>query len=304
MANKMTGDSARKILGVDFKTTLEELKKVYRKLAMKFHPDREGGNEEKFKEVKEAYEYLEKNQGSSSENEFGSKTYSDRDFEQHFKNMFKNRYSRDRDYYSQPNYNSDEFDNTTYDERDEEVSIDIEDAFKGQTKDHYVKWLGKTYVFILTIPAGIKDGQEIKYEGNPFVEMYPLVVKFTFYAAVRTSNMEVNWAGSYDGSRVGDITQQINISPFKMMLGGWERIKTLDGKEVDIRIPAGQKANKKLKVQGKGYWKNTDRDLNRGDLYLVTVPYIAKLSELSHEDKNDIRQLYEMIYGAADATTV
>jgi DnaJ-class molecular chaperone len=292
MASKMTGDSARKILGVNFKTTLEELKKVYRKLAMKFHPDRAGGNEEKFKEVKEAYEYLEKNGSTSSDND--SKTYrAESDSYEHFKNMFKNKY--ERDYYSQPNYNSDEF-KTSFDARDEEVTIDIKSAFAGTAINHYVEYLGKKQLFVLTIPAGIKDGQEIKFDGDRYIELEYITAEFTFYAAIRSKDMDVNWVGSYDGSRVGDITQQIEISPFKMFLGGWERITTLDGKEIDIRIPAGQKANKKLKVQGKGYWKNTDRDLDRGDLYLVTVPNITKLSELSQDSKNEIRQLYEMFY--------
>jgi hypothetical protein len=46
------------VLGVDKKATDDEIKKAYRKLAMKYHPDRDGGNESAFKEVKEAYELL------------------------------------------------------------------------------------------------------------------------------------------------------------------------------------------------------------------------------------------------------
>lgn len=47
-----------KILGVDKNATKEEIREAYRKLALKYHPDRSGGDEEKFKEIVEAYSIL------------------------------------------------------------------------------------------------------------------------------------------------------------------------------------------------------------------------------------------------------
>lgn len=47
-----------KILGVEKGASSDEVKKAYRKLAHKFHPDKQGGDEEKFKEVNEAYQVL------------------------------------------------------------------------------------------------------------------------------------------------------------------------------------------------------------------------------------------------------
>lgn len=295
MSNKMTGDTARKILGVDFKTTLEELKKVYRKLAMKFHPDREGGSEEKFKEVKEAYEYLEKNGNSKDTKNYYDQKERD-DFNTHFKDIFRDTYgSSFDDYGGKTGSFYDRNCDREYDHIDSEVTIDIKDAFEGQTIHHYVSYRRTKYHYVLTIPAGIKDGERIPFEGNSWIKTEYVECKVYFYVSITSNDSIVNWKGSYDGSRIGDITQEIAISPFKMIMGGWERIKTLDGKEVDIRIPAGQKSNRKLKVKGKGYWKNADRDLDRGDLYLVTVPNITKVSELSQDSKNEIRQLYEML---------
>lgn len=50
-----------KTLGLSYDATPEEIKKAYRRLALKLHPDMIHGNAEKFKEVKEAYEALMKN---------------------------------------------------------------------------------------------------------------------------------------------------------------------------------------------------------------------------------------------------
>ena len=47
-----------KVLGVDKNASLEEIKKVYRKLALKYHPDTNGGDDSKFKEISEAYNVL------------------------------------------------------------------------------------------------------------------------------------------------------------------------------------------------------------------------------------------------------
>jgi molecular chaperone DnaJ len=46
------------VLGLDATASKADIKKSYRKLAMKYHPDRESGNEERFKSIKAAYEYL------------------------------------------------------------------------------------------------------------------------------------------------------------------------------------------------------------------------------------------------------
>ena len=47
-----------KILGVEKNASPEEIKKAFRKLAHKYHPDKEGGDEAKFKEVNEAFQIV------------------------------------------------------------------------------------------------------------------------------------------------------------------------------------------------------------------------------------------------------
>lgn len=68
MANKDYYD----ILGVSKNATDDEIKKAYRRLALKYHPDKAGGNEAKFKEINEAYQVLSDKQKRSQYDQFGS----------------------------------------------------------------------------------------------------------------------------------------------------------------------------------------------------------------------------------------
>ncbi|MCP4092416.1 MAG: DnaJ domain-containing protein, partial [Planctomycetes bacterium] len=59
------------ILGVNKSASQDEIKKGYRKAAVKFHPDKEGGDEEKFKEASEAYEVLSSSEKKQRYDQFG-----------------------------------------------------------------------------------------------------------------------------------------------------------------------------------------------------------------------------------------
>ncbi len=60
-----------KILGVDRGASQEEIKKAFRRLAHKYHPDKEGGDEEKFKEINEAYQVLSDEKKRAQYDQFG-----------------------------------------------------------------------------------------------------------------------------------------------------------------------------------------------------------------------------------------
>ena len=71
----MTKKDYYEILGVKKDTTPEEIKKAYRKLALKYHPDRnssDGDTEKKFKEINEAYQVLSNPEKRARYDQFGS----------------------------------------------------------------------------------------------------------------------------------------------------------------------------------------------------------------------------------------
>ncbi|HPF30970.1 MAG TPA: molecular chaperone DnaJ [Candidatus Saccharibacteria bacterium] len=67
----MTKRDYYEILGISKSASADEIKKAYRKAAVKYHPDKDGGNEEKFKEINEAYEVLKDNQKRQRYDQFG-----------------------------------------------------------------------------------------------------------------------------------------------------------------------------------------------------------------------------------------
>jgi len=68
----MTNQDLYSVLGVDKNATQDEIKKAYRKLAHKYHPDKQGGDENKFKEVNSAYQVLGNEQKRKQYDQFGS----------------------------------------------------------------------------------------------------------------------------------------------------------------------------------------------------------------------------------------
>ena len=61
-----------KILGVGKNTSKEEIKRAYRELAQKYHPDKKGGDEKKFKEINEAYQVLSDDKKRAQYDQFGT----------------------------------------------------------------------------------------------------------------------------------------------------------------------------------------------------------------------------------------
>jgi len=128
-----------KVLGLESNATTEEVKKAYKRLAMKLHPDRNGGRDEKFKELQTAYDQVKDGPPDFTAASFNFKTPGDiNDFlrEARFRHQMQVSLS---------------------------MLISLKDAVLGGDHLMQIPVHGKNENVEITIPPGIRNGEAIRY---------------------------------------------------------------------------------------------------------------------------------------------
>lgn len=303
------------VLGIDKKATQDEIKKAYRKLAKKYHPDANPNDkkaEEKFKEVNEAYEVLGDADKRKKYDTFGSEVnFQDGyDFDPSkygFGNNVRYEYSTNAggDYSDFFNsfFGEGGFDlgsifggGSTRQRRqsyaakggDIEAVIEIlpEEGFGGIEKSVSLRGRTGDKSFTFKIPKGVKDGEKIRLKGQgepgtnggPNGDLY-LTVKFK-----KGSRFEI------EGK---DLLTTLDVMPWEAALGAEKPVYTMDGR-ILIKVPPGIQTDSKIRAAGKGY---TDRSGSRGDLYIKVRIMNPKVMT------QEIKELYVKLKEASKATT-
>lgn len=285
------------VLGVAKDATEVEIKKAYRKLARKHHPDLNPNNkeaEQKFKEINEAHEVLSNPENRKKYNAYGkdwkhadqfekakqeqSKTSSNQssyggfeggDYSDFFESMF-NRSSGEgrggnRSFKGQ-DYNA-------------ELQLNLTDVLVSQKQTITVN--GKQ--IRLTIPAGIKDGQVIKINGLGGAGVNT-GAKGDLYIRFSILN---NTAFKIDND---DLHKSIDLDLYKALLGGEMIVETLTGK-VNVKIAPETQNGSKVKLKGKGL-PRYKKEGEFGDFYIVwRIVTPTKLSEKEKELFNELAKL-------------
>lgn len=295
-----------KTLGIEKNASQEDIKKAFRKLAHQYHPDKNNGDDAKFKEVNEAYQVLsdEKKRaqydrfGEAGVNGMGGGGYGG------FQGGF-NPNDFGFDFSGFQNGGNVEFEmndlgdifNTFFGggmrqrtPRGRTITAGVELTFKesifGTEKTISLKSVGvktKSDEVVVKIPAGIEHGETLRVRG------YGEIVE-----GGTTGDLHVQVTVRPDPiyRKVGsNLVRSLDVKLSDALLGGEYEIETLDGK-LTVKIPAGIQPNEILRVKEKGVPLSTGK--KRGDLLLtITIKIPEKLSK---EAKKTIEKLKEEGY--------
>lgn len=229
------------ILGVAKDATDDEIKKAYRKLAMKHHPDR-GGSQEEFQKIQEAYSTLgDPNKRTQYDNpashgpefSFNGMPPGFEDIFAQFNNgmfggMFRNaRPARNRTLNLQ-------------------TQITLEEAFFGKELIANVQLpSGRDQLLEVKIPAGIRDGITLRLAGmgDDSISNIPRGdIHLTVHVLPNNKFRREN----------DDLIVDLTVDCFDAVLGKTIQLDTIDGKTLETAIPAGIQQGQSLSIQGYG----------------------------------------------------
>jgi len=291
------------ILGVQRKATDDEIKKAYRQLARKYHPDVNKGKdaEEKFKEVTEAYEVIGEPEKRKRYDQFGTNWKQGDDF-------------RPPPGWQSTSYSTggegDSFDGGDFSDffeaffgragggarggrghmfREEganheaDIELSLEDVYHGVRREISLRSTevddrGKvhqgTKQFSVTIPPGTTNGARIRLAGQGGAGRHGGSAGDLFLRVHLRPHRIFTVKGH-------DLEAELLVTPWEAALGAKVHVPLIDGKKAAMNLPAGTQSGVQLKLRGKGLPRGGAQD--PGDLVLRVM--IAVPKELTKREK-------------------
>ncbi len=291
-----------KVLGISKNATESDIKKAYRKLARKYHPDLNPNDktaEKKFKEINEANEVLGNPENRKKFDKYGKDWQHAEEFEKARQQQSKYQQThRNQKTYS--NFNEADYSdffasmfgggNSGYSQRNSsvkfkgqdynaELQLNLTDVAKTHKRTLTVN--GKN--IRLTIPAGVENGQIIKIKGHGGSGVNgggkgDLYIKFNI---INNTKFRRN---------KNDLHVTVDLDLYKAVLGGDVFVETLNGK-VKLKVKPETQNGTKVKLKGKGFPVYKKKDVF-GDLYIT---YQVKIpTNLSKKEKELFTELAKL----------
>lgn len=277
------------VMGVERDASQDEIKRAYKKLARKYHPDvsKDADAETRFKEVGEAYQVLKDPEKRTAYDQVGANRQAGEDFNpppgwdagfefsgantggnaggnttdysDFFESMFGQGFRS-----GQGDGRSSGF-NVRGDDHHAKVLVELEDAYQGGTRSITLNFsevdgsghvVTKQRTLNVKIPKGVKQGQKIRLAGQGSPAMG------NAQAGDLYLEIEFKQHGMYrvDGH---DVYLDLPITPWEAALGANIKVPTPDG-VVDLKIPEGITSGRKMRLRGRGIPGSS-----AGDLYVV-----------------------------------
>ena len=284
-----------KILAIDKKASEEDIKKAYRKLARKLHPDLNPNDKEaqkKFQQINEANQVLSDSEKRKKYDEHGKDWQHAEHFEQQHKSQQQSKYAGSQQF---------------SEDSDGDFSSFFESMFGGGARNNQTKFRGQDYnselklslIDVLethqqtltlngkniriTIPSGIENGQVIKLKGYgaPGANKGPAGDLYITFSIANHPYFK----------RIGnDLHTKVSIDLYTAILGGETTIDLLKGK-VKLSVPPETQSGTKVRLKGKGF-PIYKKEGEAGDLY---VTYEVKLpTNLTEQQKILFTELSKM----------
>jgi curved DNA-binding protein len=285
-----------KILGIDKKASEDDIKKAYRKLARKLHPDINPNDKDahkKFQQVNEANEVLSDPEKRKKYDQYGKDWQHADQFEQQRRSQRSSHQGGGQDFYGNGGGDFSSFFDSMFgggssrsrqtkfrgQDYNAELKINLTDAM--ETHQQTLTVNGKN--IRITIPAGIENGQVIKLKGHgaPGVNGGPAGDLFITF--VIPQHPTFRRSGN-------DLFTTTTIDLYTALLGGETTIDTLTGK-VKMKVNPETQHGTKIRLKGKGF-PVYKKEGETGDLY---VTYDVKLPvNLTEEQKALFTQLSQL----------
>ena len=307
-----------KVMGIARDASQDEVKRAYRKLARKYHPDvsKEKDAEERFKELQEAHEVLKDPEKRAAYDQLGADWRPGQDFRpppdwgQGFEFSRGRRGAADAgefsDFFAELFGDRSPFGHAagrgragagggrgrSYASAGQDhvarVEIDLEDAYRGATRDIELRSpevtaeghvVVKPRTLRVTIPAGVVEGQQIRLAGQGSPGV----------GGGPPGNLLLEVAfRPHPRFRVEgrDVTLTLPVAPWEAMLGETVAVPTLGG-PVDMKLPAGARSGQRLRLRGRGLPGPTPGD-QYVELAIVLPPDSPKARQLFEQMKREL----------------